>query len=108
MTVLGGLAEFERDLIRARTAEGARAREGARREAWPQAEAHAASAAGSTAAAGAGRNAQGTCQELQRRTGDDFTAYGLAAPWQGETLWSGMMRCYCGKGFTSLFGQNNA
>ncbi len=43
--VLGGLAEFERDPIRARTAED---RE--RREAGPQAEAHPASAAGSTGA----------------------------------------------------------
>jgi hypothetical protein len=31
-------------------------------------------------AAGAGRNAQGTCQELQRRTGDDFEAESI-----GET-----------------------
>lgn len=36
LTVLGGLAEFERDLIRARTSEGPRAGEGARRQARPQ------------------------------------------------------------------------
>ena len=45
LTVLGGLAEFERDLIRARTGEG-RARAKARGvKARPQAEAHAAPAA---------------------------------------------------------------
>jgi DNA invertase Pin-like site-specific DNA recombinase len=44
LTVLGGLAEFERELIRARTSEG-RARQGARREARPHAEAHGSPAA---------------------------------------------------------------
>ena len=34
LTVLGGLAEFERELIRARTGEG-RKREGTRRAFWP-------------------------------------------------------------------------
>jgi DNA invertase Pin-like site-specific DNA recombinase len=37
LTVLGGLAEFERELIRARTGEG-RARRRERRQAWPQAD----------------------------------------------------------------------
>jgi hypothetical protein len=40
LTVLGGLAEFERELIRARTGEGPGTRKGERREAWPQAQAH--------------------------------------------------------------------
>jgi len=43
LTVLGGLAEFERELIRARTGEG-RERAKARRPAWPQAEVHPSSA----------------------------------------------------------------
>jgi DNA invertase Pin-like site-specific DNA recombinase len=34
LTVLGGLAEFEKELIRARTSEG-RARQGSGRQAWP-------------------------------------------------------------------------
>ena len=52
LTVLGGLAEFERDLIRARTGEG-RARAEARGvKIGPQAEAHAASAARGDQAAG--------------------------------------------------------
>ena len=42
LTVLGGLAEFERELIRARTGEGRGPRQGARREDGPQAEADAA------------------------------------------------------------------
>jgi DNA invertase Pin-like site-specific DNA recombinase len=37
LTIIGGLAEFERELIRARTSEG-RARQSARRQAWPQTE----------------------------------------------------------------------
>ena len=44
LTVLGGLAEFERELIRARTGEGRGARRRARREDGPQAEAHPAPA----------------------------------------------------------------
>jgi DNA invertase Pin-like site-specific DNA recombinase len=40
LTVLGGLAEFERELIRARTGEG-RERAKAGREAWSAAEDHA-------------------------------------------------------------------
>jgi DNA invertase Pin-like site-specific DNA recombinase len=39
LTVLGGLAEFERELIRIRTGEG-RARQGGRQEPRPQAKAH--------------------------------------------------------------------
>ena len=42
LTVLGGLAEFERELIRARTARRPRTRQGAWREAGSQAEADAA------------------------------------------------------------------
>jgi DNA invertase Pin-like site-specific DNA recombinase len=45
LTVLGGLAEFERELIRARTGEG-RARRGERHQARPQADAHPSPAAG--------------------------------------------------------------
>ena len=36
LTVLGGLAEFERDLIRARTGEGRARAEGARRRKWAE------------------------------------------------------------------------
>jgi DNA invertase Pin-like site-specific DNA recombinase len=40
LTVLGGLAEFERELIRAGHGRGACPRRGERRPAWPQADAH--------------------------------------------------------------------
>jgi DNA invertase Pin-like site-specific DNA recombinase len=40
LTVLGGLAEFERELIRTRTGEG-RARAKARCQTWPQTQADA-------------------------------------------------------------------
>jgi DNA invertase Pin-like site-specific DNA recombinase len=45
LTVLGGLAEFERELIRARRGRGARPRRGERRQAWPQADAYTSPAA---------------------------------------------------------------
>jgi DNA invertase Pin-like site-specific DNA recombinase len=74
LTVLGGLAEFERDLIRKRTAEGRERGEGTGREAWPQAEAHPAPAAGSTAAT---RQQEGNAgrhrAQLQRQPQHDFT-----------------------------------
>ena len=44
LTVLGGLAEFERELIRARTSEG-RARAKARGQCWATVQTDAASAA---------------------------------------------------------------
>ena len=50
LTVLGGLAEFERELIRARTGDG-RKRAKERGVSWPSAQAHAAPAAGSFGAA---------------------------------------------------------
>src|SRR5262249_43555944 len=50
LTVLGGLAEFERELIRARTG-GPQARQGSGREIRPSAQDDAASAPGSVAAA---------------------------------------------------------
>jgi hypothetical protein len=50
---------------------------------WAVPETHAAAAEGSTAAAGAGRNAQGTGEELQRRQIDDFAAGGNDSPSPG-------------------------
>jgi DNA invertase Pin-like site-specific DNA recombinase len=49
LTVLGGLADFERELIRARTGEG-RKRESPRGEVWSSAQSGAASATGGYAA----------------------------------------------------------
>jgi DNA invertase Pin-like site-specific DNA recombinase len=54
ITILGGLAEFERSLILARTSEGAAAREGPGREVRPEAGADRASASGSATAQGGG------------------------------------------------------
>jgi hypothetical protein len=67
LTVLGGLAEFERDLIRARTGEGPR------RENGPTAQTHRSSEARGGQAAGTGRGIP--CRDraqLQRERGDDF------------------------------------
>jgi len=55
LTVLGGLAEFERELIRARTGEGRARAKGARRQARPQTETDA------------GPKARGACAPRARR-----------------------------------------
>ena len=75
LTVLGGLAEFERDLIRARTGEG-RARAKARgRENGPAAQAHPAPAARGDQAPRPGRGiARRHRPQLQRQRRDDFAA----------------------------------
>jgi hypothetical protein len=73
LTVLGGLAEFERDLIRARTGEGRERAQGARREAGPQTEADRPSAAGGNEAPRRGRRADPRhCPHLQRAQQHDF------------------------------------
>ena len=67
LTVLGGLAEFERELIRSRTGEG---RQGARQSQGggdgPQAEIDEPSAPGSDCAQRCRRDSGGDRQELQR------------------------------------------
>jgi DNA invertase Pin-like site-specific DNA recombinase/protein tyrosine phosphatase (PTP) superfamily phosphohydrolase (DUF442 family) len=80
LTVLGGLAEFEKDLIRARTAEG-REREGARREARAQAEADRASQARGDSPARHRRRAGARDRpQLQRQPQHDFAAHDEAIP----------------------------
>ena len=80
IAVLGGLADVERDLVRSRTAEGrSRAKARGQHMGRPP-KSHAAAAEGGTAAAGRGRDAEGACQELQRRQVDDFEAQRLALP----------------------------
>ncbi len=64
LTVLGGLAEFERELIRARTSEG-RAR-AVGRETRTQAEAYAAPDQRGLAPQGKRRGCAGDCPQLQR------------------------------------------
>ena len=79
LTVLGGLAEFERDLIRARTGEG-RARAVARgvRD-GPQPKLTAApEARGDQAPRHGRRNACRHRPQLQRQRGDDFPARNLS------------------------------
>jgi DNA invertase Pin-like site-specific DNA recombinase len=66
LTVLGGLAEFERELIRVRTSEG-RARRSAWREARVQAKIDAAPAARGDQATRTRRADAGDCTELQRQ-----------------------------------------
>jgi DNA invertase Pin-like site-specific DNA recombinase len=45
LAILGGLAEFERELIRARTGEGRERAKAQGRQAWPQADVDLSSAA---------------------------------------------------------------
>ena len=81
LTVLGGLAEFERELIRARTGEGPRTRRGEWRPAWPQADAHPSSAArGNQARRRGQRNAWRDCALLQCEPVDNFEAHGVSVP----------------------------
>ena len=75
LTVLGGLAEFERDLIRASHQRGPRACQGAGREDGPPAQAHPTPAArGAPAPRPRLRDAGGHLPQLQRQPGDDFAA----------------------------------
>ena len=73
LTVLGGLAEFERELIRARTGEG-RGAPWRGREDGPQAEDDAAPDNGGDHAAATGRAYAGDRAELQRQPQHDFEA----------------------------------
>jgi DNA invertase Pin-like site-specific DNA recombinase len=77
LTVLGGLAEFERELIRARTGEGRRLAQGPRCEDGPQAEAHRPPAARGPAAARRRRANQGNRPDVQCQPQYDFEADGL-------------------------------
>ena len=74
----GGLAEFERELIRARTSEG-RARRGARREARKKAEAHRASAERGAPPPRCGRADARDCADVQRLAQHDFEARAMSA-----------------------------
>ena len=76
LTVLAGLAEFERGLIRARTGEG-RAGRGAGRQKWGARRSSRRSAAGSEAPRSGRGNACRHRPQLQRRCGDDFAANGM-------------------------------
>lgn len=78
LTVLGGLAEFEKELIRSRTAEG-REREGARGEARAQTEIdRAPEARGDPPARRERRAGARDRPQLQRSPQHDFAAYRLA------------------------------
>jgi DNA invertase Pin-like site-specific DNA recombinase len=71
LRLLGGLAEFERDLIRARTGEGrARAENGPTVQTYLSPEAR-----GDQAARRGRRNAAFHSSHLQRQRADDFTAH---------------------------------
>src|SRR5262245_30362409 len=83
LTVLGGLAEFERELIIARTGEGrnrAKAR-GVKFRATGSSD--AASTAGSHAEACEWRSPSRRCSELQRIAGND-QPFGSAQPFRGK------------------------
>ena len=77
LTVLGGLAEFERELIRARTGEGRDTRQGARRSYGTPAETDAASEARGLKALADGRgDASRPGAPVQSQPEHDFTAGG--------------------------------
>jgi len=67
LTVLGGLAEFERELIRTRTARGARACEGERGRSRSKTKAHQPSAQGGYRSSRSGRSTDGHRAILQRQ-----------------------------------------
>jgi len=73
-TVLGGLAEFERELIRARTGKG-RARAKARASTWASPQTDRASEAGGYRAARERRAVDGDCPQLQCVAQQDFEAH---------------------------------
>ena len=68
VTVLGGLAEFERDLIRARTGEGER------QEPWATVQDDSTPEEGGACAARERGAIDGDRPQLQRQRGDDFEA----------------------------------
>ena len=74
ITVLGGLAEFERHLNPRPDQRRARTRKGARSEVRAQAEAHQASKRGGPGAEGSWRGASRDRSELQRQPLNDFEA----------------------------------
>jgi len=76
LTVLGGLAEFERELIRARTGEGRKRAKERGRALWSLAEANAASAAGSHPTPSLRRDAGGRCAYLQCGCHHDWEVIG--------------------------------
>jgi DNA invertase Pin-like site-specific DNA recombinase len=75
LTVLGGLAEFEHSLIKARI-DAARARQGGGRAVRPQAQARCLSAGRGAQAVGGWRGHERRCQELSRERADDLAAAG--------------------------------
>ena len=78
LTVLGGLAEFERELIRVRTGGGrARAKANGQSLPRPQAKAYPAPAARGDPAPRPGRTTGRHRPQLQRPPGNDFTARNL-------------------------------
>jgi hypothetical protein len=77
LTVLGGLAEFERELIRIRTGEGRAACQGGRQEPRAQAEAHPAPERGGHSPARRGRVTPRDRAGVQCQPEYDFEAHGV-------------------------------
>ena len=86
LTVLGGLAEFERELIMARTGEGRKAGARARCQIWPPAEADATSEAGSPCSATGWRDPSRYRPELRCRRHNDREAAGVKTNNSGQLL----------------------
>ena len=81
LTVLGGLAEFERDLIRTRTGEGRERAKARGVKNGPAAQAHPAPAARGDQAPRPGRGiARRHWPQLQRQRVDDFPADAIVKP----------------------------
>jgi hypothetical protein len=83
LTILGGLAEFERELILARTGDRPCPCEGQGRAFWPAAEADTAPTAGGPAAPRSGRDASRCRADLQCGRNHDWQA-GIAEPFRGK------------------------
>ena len=76
LTVLGGLAEFEHSLIKARTDAGRERAKAAGVRFGPQAQARCLSTGRGAQAAGGWRGHERRCQELSRERADDLAAAG--------------------------------
>ena len=83
LTVLAGLAEFERELIRARTGEGRKRAKARGVRFWPFAQAQQASTAGSAPAARRWRNA-GRYSATRQRSGDCSRMSAALSDWAAQ------------------------
>jgi DNA invertase Pin-like site-specific DNA recombinase len=85
LTVLGGLTEFERELIRTPHRRGSGARQGGRQKSRPKTQAHPARERRGHSPARRGRVSPGDRARLQCQRQYDFPTYGMNAMYQTPT-----------------------